>query len=366
MKERKVSWLELFFDLIFVTAVSSVNFYLLTIAEHPQESLLYFSEYMLMIIPMWWAWVGQTMYMNRFGEYIKRPQLYMMAQMIFLILMTASFNLDFDQTYYTFIVGYLAIRAITVLEYYISSRNCSGSRSATAKRLAQLFTIGIVISAASLFFSGPLRYIIMYLGIGIDILLPLFNKTILKKVPVHFPHLVERFGLFVIITFGEAIVVLVRVLSQNTASIGVFFNVILLFTIVCCMFWSYYTNIENTIDKNMTTSGQFLLYGHFFIIVSILLFSVGSDLLLDNRLSTFYFISILYGSVALFFVSKHIVFIYHKKNEIVFEQYKSLAMLFSLIGFYVLCLTFNLSVELALIGLLIFTATDNFHYRKKK
>ncbi|WP_255300771.1 low temperature requirement protein A, partial [Listeria monocytogenes] len=46
MTERKVSWLELFFDLIFVTAVASTTHLLLSVDNHPDKTAAYFIELM--------------------------------------------------------------------------------------------------------------------------------------------------------------------------------------------------------------------------------------------------------------------------------------------------------------------------------
>lgn len=174
MTERKVSWLELFFDLIFVTAVASTTHLLLSVDNHPDKTAAYFGEYLLMVTPMFWAWVGQTMFFNRFGEKIKWPELYMLSQMFFLILMTASFDLTFSNTYYTFLIGYLGIRFITVIQYFVISKQLTGNAQKVALLLGSVFLLGVLTTATSVFFEGFARYLVMYLGIAVDIILPLF------------------------------------------------------------------------------------------------------------------------------------------------------------------------------------------------
>jgi low temperature requirement protein LtrA len=58
---RRVSWLELFFDLIFIAAVAQVGVPLGE--DYTVHGLV---RYALMFLLIWWAWFGHTMYSTRF------------------------------------------------------------------------------------------------------------------------------------------------------------------------------------------------------------------------------------------------------------------------------------------------------------
>ena len=64
---RKVTWLELFYDLLFVAAVTAATHVLLHV-EDGQIHAEYLVKFVLIFIPIWWAWVGQTIFVNRFGK----------------------------------------------------------------------------------------------------------------------------------------------------------------------------------------------------------------------------------------------------------------------------------------------------------
>lgn len=224
MKHKKVTWLELFFDLVFVTAVSSTTHLLLSVDCHPDKTAIYFVEYLLMVIPMFWCWVGQTMFVNRFGGEKKNLELYMIPQMFFAILLTASFHSAFSDAYYTFLIGYLGIRFIIIIQYFTMSRSLVNAPRKVALLLGNIFLLGFLTTGASFFFDGTLRYFFVYLGIVVDMVIPPFYINTLRKVPVDFYHLAERFGLFVIITFGESFLLL-----------PLFYLVILLILTQLCM-----------------------------------------------------------------------------------------------------------------------------------
>ena len=128
MDKHKVSWLELFYDLVFVVAISSTNHLLTTVNNQPQHFFTIIGEYLLMIIPMWWAWAGQTMFLNRYRLIVKKLHYYTFVQMFFVMLMSASFNLNFDETYFTFLLGFIGIRVLTILQYH-SVKRCIDSQT---------------------------------------------------------------------------------------------------------------------------------------------------------------------------------------------------------------------------------------------
>ena len=60
-EERKVSWLELFYDLVFVATIIQLG----NMLSH-DVSWLGFLKFVALFIPIWWSWTGITFYMNRF------------------------------------------------------------------------------------------------------------------------------------------------------------------------------------------------------------------------------------------------------------------------------------------------------------
>ncbi|MER3589952.1 MAG: low temperature requirement protein A, partial [Mastigocladus sp. ERB_26_1] len=62
-EERHATWLELFYDLVFVVAVSQL-------AHNLKEnvSLAGYLGFVFLFIPVWWSWIGTTMYANRFDS----------------------------------------------------------------------------------------------------------------------------------------------------------------------------------------------------------------------------------------------------------------------------------------------------------
>src|SRR3982751_5319244 len=77
MGERHASWLELFFDLVFVLAVAEVA---RTLAGHSDSGGLL--KYAALFVPVWWSWVGFTFYADRFESEEAAYRILMFAGML--------------------------------------------------------------------------------------------------------------------------------------------------------------------------------------------------------------------------------------------------------------------------------------------
>ena len=315
MEEKKVSWLELFFDLVFVTAVSYTTSLFVSIEHHPGHMGKYLGEYLLMVFPMFWLWSGQTMFMNRYGQHLRRPEVFMLPQMFCFILMTASFDFAFAHTYHSYLASYLGLRLLTVLEYALTAKKLEGPQKEVATLLGRLFVPGLLIPFSSLFFPEQWRYTVMYGGIISDMLLPLLFRRRLLKAPVHMGHLAERFGLFVLITFGESLVSVAAVLSGHTREAAMLLFSILCFINVCLMWLLYFHAYENLVDRGTRTNGQVLLYGHFFILIAIMLLAGNIELMAAAKLPVVVLTTLLFGPMLVFFLAANLVFFRHRKRD---------------------------------------------------
>jgi low temperature requirement protein LtrA len=314
MEEKKVTWLELFYDLLFVAAVAAATHVLL----HVEDGYIH-SEYLLkfglIFIPIWWAWVGQTIFINRFGKDLFHQRLFLILQMFFVLIMTSSLSSDFDSYYISFLIGYIGLRAVTAIQYLVVQRREEGFRKKAALFLGRYFWIGIVISLFSVFFDSGVRFAVLYLGILIDIIVPMLGRKCLEKVPTNTAHLLERFGLFSIILFGEALISTLAVIQPkqgNWDSIG--FSIIS-FTLIISMWWQYFDNMEKKVDKSVQTSGQIIIYGHLFILMSLSMIAASIRLMFLHEVHYSFILYFVFGSVLLYFLSTTIVFHQYRQKH---------------------------------------------------
>ena len=88
------------YDLLFVAAVTAATHVLLHV-EDGQIHAEYLVKFVLIFIPIWWAWVGQTIFVNRFGKDLFHQRIFDPAN-VFVLIMTSSLSADFDPYYLSF------------------------------------------------------------------------------------------------------------------------------------------------------------------------------------------------------------------------------------------------------------------------
>ncbi|MDH6430855.1 low temperature requirement protein LtrA [Paenibacillus sp. PastH-3] len=311
--EKKVTWLELFYDLLFVAAVSKASHVLLHV-EAGTIPLEYLSKFILIFIPIWWAWVGQSLFVNRFGQDIFSHRIFLILQLFFVLIMTASLSVNFDQYYMPFLIGYVGLRAMTAIQYLTINKNEAADRKSTARYLGSRFWIGLMISSLSLFFDSWMRYVVLYAGITVDILLPLVGRKYLVKSPINTHHLLERFSLFTLILLGESVVSILAVLQSSHWTWQSIVFALLTFLLIIAMWWQYFDNVEKKVDKTIETAGQTIIYGHLFIYVSLSMIAASIQLLFLDQLNYTFMVCFIFGSVLLYFFSTSLVF--HKYRRI--------------------------------------------------
>lgn len=302
--EKKVTWLELFYDLLFVAAVSKAAHVLLHV-ENGSIPVEYLGKFVLIFVPIWWAWVGQSLFVNRFGQDVLSHRIFLILQLFFVLIMTASLSVDFDQYYVSFLIGYIGLRAMTAIQYLAVHKKEEAHKKITAHYLGSRFWIGLVISASSLFFDSWIRYAVLYAGIAVDILLPLIGRKYLVKSPVNTHHLLERFSLFTLILLGESVISILAVLQSSNWTWQSILFALITFVLIIAMWWQYFDNVEKKVNKSIETAGQTIIYGHLFIYLSMCMIAASIQLLFLKQLDYLFMLGYMFGSVLLYFFQPH-------------------------------------------------------------
>ena len=111
-EERHATWLELFFDLVFVVIISQLSHFLLH-----EISILRFLEFLFLFIPVWWSWTGVTFYSTRFYSDDIGHRLLLLLQMGGAGAMAVNISGAFSDTFSGFAISYAFMRFILILEY---------------------------------------------------------------------------------------------------------------------------------------------------------------------------------------------------------------------------------------------------------
>src|SRR6188474_1658923 len=128
---RKVTWLELFFDLIFVAAVAQVAEPLRH--EYTIDGLARFAPLFLLI---WWAWTGQSVFSTRFDtdDVVQRGLTLVQVFVVAAMAANAKDALD-SRSSAGFAAAYAAVRLVLVAQY-MRARHVPGARALTNRYVA--------------------------------------------------------------------------------------------------------------------------------------------------------------------------------------------------------------------------------------
>ncbi|WNQ11428.1 low temperature requirement protein A [Paenibacillus aurantius] len=271
----------------------------------PTDALLKFP---LIFVPLWWAWTGFTLYVNRFGEDSPAQRIVYFIQMLFVIIMAANINVDFEAYYLFFMIGYVGIRLSTVYMYARVWNRHRGLPRQVASYLCLSFLIGSAISFSSVLFPGVAKFYVLYLGIVVDIALPLAGRRLLRRMPVHHHHLMERYGLATIILLGELILVMVDTIRHHSLTLQSGWAVLIGFSIAVAIWWHYFESSEREAHENRAGPGHPVIYGHLFTFLSLGIVSNVIRYALNHELALRSFAWLAWSGFALYVLSTVLIF----------------------------------------------------------
>jgi len=113
-KDRKVTWAELFYDLVFVVLVSELSNYLFK-----NLSIVGLLEFCLLFIAVWYGWLANTFYADRFDNDSPLHRLFYVIQMLFVACLAAHVHFAFTDKGIVFVVLYILFRLVILFEYIL-------------------------------------------------------------------------------------------------------------------------------------------------------------------------------------------------------------------------------------------------------
>jgi low temperature requirement protein LtrA len=243
---RRVTWVELFFDLVFVAAVAQVGTPL--IMDYSFHGL---ARYAFLLLLIWWAWNGYAVYATRFDSDDTLQRVTTFVQMIAVIFMAANAEDGLDSVSSAgFAAAYAVMRLVLVLQYV------RASAIPEARRLAREYACGFGLAAlfwlVSSLTPAPARYALWAIALAIDIGTAIVASRHTRTLPPHAEHLPERFGLFTLILLGESIVAIMKGIQAQPdwtvpAAASAFLGIILIFG----FWWGYFEGAGAATERHI-------------------------------------------------------------------------------------------------------------------
>ena len=246
--DATVSPLELFFDLVFVFALTQVTAFL---AEEPTFAQLGRGLVVLAII--WWAWSGYTWLTSTVDPELVLPRLVMFAAMAAMLLVALATPGAFSGDGVLWGIAYLAVRLLHAALFALAARGDPALGKAVLSLVASLIPGGgLVILASAAVDAGTTRDVLWVLAVLLDYGIVLAIGV--EGWHVHARHFAERFSLVIIIALGESIVA-IGVGAEGVGLDGEVVLAALLATgIVCAVWWLYFDVVAVVAEQRFTAA----------------------------------------------------------------------------------------------------------------
>lgn len=207
--ERKVSWLELFFDLVFVVVLARLAH---DLAHHPD--LDHLIDFVLLFAAVFWAWNAFTYYIERFESGGLEQRFFVFAAMAAVAALAIWTEGGLGSHYTGFAWAYIAVRCVNMVQWLRASIHVPSFRPVGVRFIGGFAVVAALLLVAIGLDDTP-RRVVFAVAILIDIATPLFTLRHQASLPrlstSKFP---ERFGLFTILVLGESVVGVITGLSE--------------------------------------------------------------------------------------------------------------------------------------------------------
>jgi low temperature requirement protein LtrA len=303
--ERTATWLELFYDLVYVAAVAMMGTRL--VHDVTWSSIASYLGYFALV---WWLWASHTFYADRYDTDDLIYRFLAGAQMVGVALIAVSVSLGVAGSTMVFALGYTAVRLILLVLYARAYRHVVETRE-----LVRGYLIGFGAASAlwlvSIVVPEPYRFWLWLVAFAVDLATPYILRRAQAAAPLDVSHLPERFGLFTILVLGESIVAITVGLSHvswqpSTTLVGVFG-----LGAATCLWWINFDNHEGSVVRRRGDRKNWRptvwIYSHLPLAIALAMFGVSVELAIVAADAGHDYLSadrwLLVGSVALAFAA---------------------------------------------------------------
>jgi low temperature requirement protein LtrA len=229
--DKRVAPLELFFDLVFVFALTQVTELM---SENPTWEGL--GQGMLVMTALWWAWGAYAWLTNYIAAEEGLERLLMFAVMGAMLIAALAVPHAFGDDALLFAIAYAIARWLHIFIFAEANENIDTGQAIV--RLARTaLPAPLLLIVAGLVDDGTTRAVIWIVALVIDLAGPLVFGV--RGFRVSARHFAERFGLILIIALGESIVAIGAGVSSDLDA-GIVIAAAFGLVVSCALWWAYF------------------------------------------------------------------------------------------------------------------------------
>jgi low temperature requirement protein LtrA len=279
-EERRVTYLELFYDLVYVVIIAELSH-----ALAGNISLVGIGSFIFLFIIVWWAWFNGAMYHDLHGNNDIRTRVFTFLQMITVAAMAVFAHNAIGEGSVGFAIAYASFHLILTWLWWRTGVYDSHHRPLSLP-YSRTFLVTSILFLVSIVIPAPWRFVLWVLALLVDLAmlsLVLTNRSTaiqeeMSRIVLISPSVVERFGLFTIIVLGEVIVGVVSGVAEHPhltwlAGGSAFFGMM----IAIGLWWIYFDFVSSRPPIPRTSKKLLWIYLHLPVTMGIT--AVGASIL---------------------------------------------------------------------------------------
>jgi low temperature requirement protein LtrA len=290
--EQHATTLELFYDLVFVFAVTQVSHLLLTHLTWEGAG-----QAAMVLLVVWWSWNYTTWVTNELDPDSIVVRLLLIALMLGSLLMAIAIPKAFGDRALLFAGSYVAIQVGRHLFLTFVAADRGTIERLRAARILTWFVAAGVLWIVGAVADGPGRTALWLAALAIDYAGPLVTFWVPVRGPmashtwweVGTEHFAERFQLFIIIALGESIVITGATTADLDLTVARVTAFGLAFLATAALWWLYFNLVATIAQRRLAEAENRTLlardaytYLHVVIVAGILLSAVGDEIVIAH------------------------------------------------------------------------------------
>jgi low temperature requirement protein LtrA len=287
--ERRATFFELFFDLVYVFAITQLAHHLLV-----ELTWTGAAETAFMLFAVYWAWNYTTWMANWFDPEVPAVRLVLAFVMLASLLMAVAIPEAFGDHGFVFATSYCALQVAR--NAFVVGVTPPGAFNRNFRQILAWSVLSVPLWVGGAFADGDARWGWWLAALGLDLAAPLVRywlpgngRTPMREWEIDPGHFAERFQLFVIIVLGESIVVTGATASDAGLDAPVGLALGLAFASSVALWWIYFGRAGTSAVRRMAADevpGQVgrdaYTYLHIPIVAGILLIAVADELVIAH------------------------------------------------------------------------------------
>jgi low temperature requirement protein LtrA len=288
---QRASSLELFYDLVFVFAITQVSHLLLV--HLTWTGVL---QSLIVLFAVYWSWNYTTWTTNELDTETMPVRLLLLGLMLVSLLMSVAIPQTFESHALLFAASYVTIQ---VGRHFFLTFVAADSGTIERERAGRILTWFVVVGAlwiAGALVDGTGRYVLWLVALALDYSAPLVTYRVpgRRRLPpetwnVGTEHFAERFGLFIILALGESIVITGATTSDLVLKPERIAAFIMAFLASAAIWWLYFTSVAalgehylEVADSRTTLARDAYTYLHVVFVAGIILSAVGDEFVIAH------------------------------------------------------------------------------------